>query len=497
MPISKSKPVFSLIKSLSKSEKRNFTVYSSRLQDTDGLMYIRLFEILDKQETLFEKEVREKLGNISTAKYSNLKRHLYTQILTSLRHLHKEKKADIKIREYIDFAYILYGKGEYMSALKLLDKAKKIAEKNHTDFSSIIIVEFEKLIQSRHITRSSTDTITQLIDQAQDISITIRNRAKLSNLKASIHRYYISKGHVTNQHEELELQQFLHTELEDIKTINLGMMEKVYLNQIYVWYYYILNDFRKVYKYASQWVKLFEDSEELLKRDVDLYLRGYHYILTATFNLRDKDQHKSSLLKFEEFRRTQYKSFNDNSKITSFLYVHTGRMNQHFLSRTFNKGVEEIPRTLRRLKRYQYNLDAHKFMIIYYKIAWMYMANNQPNIAKPYLENIIDNQSQSLRIDIQIYSRLMYLMLYYDLDDFESLRRLSNIYLKYICKANENNEVQLVILNMFKQLSSIPILERKDILKENLKTLKKQSRTKYNSRAFLYLDIINWIESKN
>ena len=61
---------------------------------------------------------------------SNLKAHLYKQILVSLRLNPTLQNMRIQIREQIDFATILYQKGLYKQSLKLLEKAKAMALEN-------------------------------------------------------------------------------------------------------------------------------------------------------------------------------------------------------------------------------------------------------------------------------------------------------------------------------------------------------------------------------
>lgn len=496
MPISQSDQVFNLVKSLSKSEKRNFRLYAGRIQDRDSLRYLKLFDLLDKQMHLDERETLVKLGEVTTTQYSNLKRHLYSQILISLRHLQKEKKAYIKIREYIDFAYILYDKGLYMPALKILAKAKKLAIKNHTDFSLLTIVEIEKMIQSRHITRTNTESIESLVERASDMGDTIANRVKISNLKVLLHRYYILKGHVTDQHEEKEITDFFDKKLPKVKERKLGMMEKVHLYQSYVWYYYILNDFEKCYKYSLLWVELFEESEELLDRDLGLYLRGYHYLLTSAYNNRHLKRFIYHLENLENFRHENYPTFNENNKIASFVYVHFGRMNKHFLQGSFDVGIDDVKKTLNRIKKYKDYLDEHKLMVLNYKIAWMYIGNEMYKKANQYLLDIINNNSPALRDDIQIYARLMHLMLHIDTEDYSSILYLLKGYQKFIINTKDTNEVQINALELFKEIAKAPILDRKKIYINYHKKLVDLESQKYAKRAFLYLDLNTWIESK-
>ncbi len=124
MAISRSEDLFSLIKSLTRSDKRAFRLYVGGSGEEKDKIFLQLFDTLDRCAELNDNAVKTKLGIKQSSQYANAKRHLYSKILTVLRVLKKEKKSTIKIREYIDFAYVLYDKGLYMQALKILSKAK-------------------------------------------------------------------------------------------------------------------------------------------------------------------------------------------------------------------------------------------------------------------------------------------------------------------------------------------------------------------------------------
>ena len=90
---------------------------------------------MDKQKELNDHQILTKLKGIDKVQYSNLKRHLYKQLMTSLRMIHIQKKTDIQVREYLDYVDILYGKGLYLQSLKILDKAKILADKSNNDLT--------------------------------------------------------------------------------------------------------------------------------------------------------------------------------------------------------------------------------------------------------------------------------------------------------------------------------------------------------------------------
>ena len=146
--------LFLLIKSLTKAEKRNFKLYANRIQGGNQLKFIQLFDAMDRLVEYDEEQLLKRIEDTEKKQLPNLKRHLYKQLLISLRLIHIEKNIDIEIREQIDFARILYGKGMYMQSLKILDRISKIAYDHHQDLLHLEILEFQKFIEARHITRS-------------------------------------------------------------------------------------------------------------------------------------------------------------------------------------------------------------------------------------------------------------------------------------------------------------------------------------------------------
>ena len=134
--------LFELIKSLSKSEKRQFNLYVGRLGGNTDAKFFSLFKFLEKLKTYDERQILEN-GIVTKQQLSNLKAHLYRQILISLRLNPAHQNIRIQIREQLDFATVLYQKGLYKQSLKLLDKAKSMAiENEEKNIAYEIVVTF-------------------------------------------------------------------------------------------------------------------------------------------------------------------------------------------------------------------------------------------------------------------------------------------------------------------------------------------------------------------
>src|SRR5215211_5747618 len=127
MPNRSTDALFQLVKSLEKSEKRNFKLYVKRNSASDDLKITRLFDALDKMERYDEDLLLSKNKTIKKQQLSNMKAHLYRQILASLRLLKNEENIDIQLHEQMDHARILYNKGLYLQSLRILDKIKENA----------------------------------------------------------------------------------------------------------------------------------------------------------------------------------------------------------------------------------------------------------------------------------------------------------------------------------------------------------------------------------
>ena len=154
--------LFQLIHSLEKSEKRHFKLYIKRSSTKEDLKIVQLFDALDKLNDYDEKNLLKKLPGIEKPQLSNLKTHLYKQILASLRLLKSADSIDLQLNEMFDYAHILYKKGLFQQSLRLLDRAKETAKANQKFNFLVQVLALEKRIETLHITHSMQMRAEQL-----------------------------------------------------------------------------------------------------------------------------------------------------------------------------------------------------------------------------------------------------------------------------------------------------------------------------------------------
>ena len=153
MPNKSTDPLFQLVKSLEKSEKRNFKLFVKKGSGED-LKIVQLFDALDKMENYDEALLLKRTPSLAKQQLSNMKAYLYKKILTSLRQLKDKDNLVLQLSEYMEHAHILYNKGLYLQSLKILDKMKELAISSNQTTYLMQAIFFEKKIESLHITRS-------------------------------------------------------------------------------------------------------------------------------------------------------------------------------------------------------------------------------------------------------------------------------------------------------------------------------------------------------
>ncbi|WP_223548867.1 hypothetical protein [Aestuariivivens sp. NBU2969] len=487
--------LFVLVKSLSKSEKRQFKLYVGRLGVNEDSKFLTLFNILDKL-SVYDESVILKKGIVKKQQLSNLKAHLYKQILISLRLNPSHQNIRIQIREQLDFATILYHKGLYKQSLKILDKAKTMAIAHEEKNVAYEIVELEKVIESQYITRSISNRADELTIQAKELSLQNVLASKLSNLSLQLYGIFLKTGYVKNDKEQQVITKYFNSRLPKYDINELGFREKLWLYKSYLWYSFLTVDFLSCYKYASKWVDLFYENKDMIVLNPVFFLRGNHYLLEALFYLRQYEKFRNTLTQLEAVTKEKWFPLDDNNESLAFLYVYNNKFNLHFIEGSFKEGLPLIDEVLKELQNYRDRIDEHHIMVFYYKIASMYFGTGDTKKCILFLDKIISNKSLQMREDLLCFSRILNLVAHYEAGLDYNLDVLIRSTYKFLIKMEDLYEVQKEIIKFLRGLGDIYPHEVKGEFIKLHEKLKVFENDPYQKRPFLYLDIISWLESK-
>ncbi len=487
--------LFILIKSLHKSEKRQFKLYVGRLGGNSNAKFLQLFEFMDKLKT-YDEEAILKSGIVTKTQLSNLKAHLYKQLLVSLRLTPAHQNIRVQIREQLDFATILYQKGLYKQSLKLLDKAKTMALENEEKNVAYEIVELEKVIETQYITRSISSRADELAIQAKELSEQNVITSKLSNLSLQLYSIMLKTGYAKSEAEKQTITTYFESHLPNYKYELLSFREKLWSYKAHLWYSFLIQDFLSAYKYSDRWVRLFDENPLMIRQNPVFYLKGIHYLLESLFYLKHESKFKKALEKLEGLRANENFPKADNLETLLFLYTNSNRFNHRFMMGNFENGDALVSEVISGLKSPKFRIDEHHVMVFYYKIASLYFGAGENLKCIEYCSKIINSKSLKTNEDLACFARILNLVAHYEAGkDYHLESLLLNTY-KFLIKMDDLHEVQKEMIKFVRNLGDIYPHELKTEFKKLHTTLKKYENDPYERRAFLYLDLLSWLESK-
>jgi hypothetical protein len=496
MPISKADALFSLIQSMSKSEKRSFKLYVKKIQGGEQeTQFFQLFKAIDTLNSYQEEAILEQLRPLSKPQLVNLRRHLYQHLCTSLRLVHIKKRTDTQVRELIDYAGILYGKGLYLQALQLLKKAKSMARGHHLDVMHLEILEFEKRIEFRHITRSLRGETGDLTTETDKRASIIAQTIQLSNLALELQGLYIKNGQAQNEEEAASIRQSIQPKLPSLKhtAAHRTFFEKVYLFQAYFWFAFLLNDLEECHYYINRSLMLFDRYPDMKKEDADLYMRLLHQDMSISFQKGATRRLGAQLVSLSRFFVEQKQSFPPNSRHMGSMYLHLARLNQSILMSNFEEAASLISPILSFIDAHQQIMDPHRIMVFYYKIAAVQIGTRRSQHAIFYLNKIINEDGKHLRKDIQIYARILFLMAHYDLENYDVMEFLIPPFERYFRKNGELNRLQTGCFDFLKKVCKLPADQKEAQFRVFQKKLEKLKEDPFLNRPFAYLNALHWV----
>lgn len=497
MPRERSDSLFQLIKSLNKNEKRYFKLFVSRDNGGKDKKILQLFDLINEQEDFNEAEILRKGKDIKEQQLSNLKSELYKQILQSIRLFHTSKIVDLEIRQLIDFAQILFDRCMYKDGLKLLLKAKKMA-KSHDNLELMLeTIKLEKSVMSHTIDSENQKRVSKIIQEVSHINNKINLINQLSNLSDRLNALYKKVGFIRDERDFTTLEKYFHRSLPSFSETELSVLEKIYVHNLYTGYYFFIQDFEQGCQRAQLLVDLFDENPSFILSKTDLYIQGINKLLIAQFKLARYFDFVENSEKLQEVSQIPGLRLNEDIRAKLFKYSNLHEINRYFLLGDFDGGIKQIGQTEQGLQKFIDRLDKHSSIIFYYKIACLYFGASDFRNTTLWLNKIINITDVDLREDIHCFARILNLISHYEMGNVDLIDYYMRSTYRFLAKKHDLRMYQTYILKFMKDMNK-GITE--DHLIGKFKNLRDQllslTNKPYERRAFIYFDIISWLESK-
>lgn len=249
------------------------------------------------------------------------------------------------------------------------------------------------------------------------------------------------------------------------------------------------------YRYSQKWIDLFDAQPLMIEVEPGHYVKGMHNLLNAHFDLRNYREFDSTLRRFEAYAATPVANLHDNFRIHTFIYIYTAKINQHLMMGTFKEGMALIPHIEEKLEEYALYIDMHRILVFNYKMATLNFGSGDYSKSIDYLLKII-NSNADLRYDLQCYARLLHLMAHYEMGNYDIMESLIKSVYRFMAKMKNLTVVEEEMFRFLRNSFVVSPRQLKPELEKFLDKIKHLEKSRFETRAYAYLDVISWVESK-
>lgn len=493
MASSKHHPCFSLVKSLTMSEKRYFKIWSSKHIIGSQNKYIELFDALDDQETEDDQALKTVLEDkdVNSDFLSADKNYLYHLVLKSLNSFHSSKSVNLEVKELLISIEILFDRALYDQCLKLIKRAKFLAEsvENYQLLVDALTWERKCLGYSQGIKEAyrSNHSINKYLKFAI-------NQKLFTDLfyKTAVIRQKYNKARKEEVLENLK-KVVTHPLMQDEKNA-LTFTSKIKYHQVYAQYYFVKSEHKKELEHTLALIELIESSELYKKENPLEYITLYSRLLA----LRRSTDRKAFIDDLRILRAFPESVKLSKQKIVDrvFIYSYMSELAMYIECKEFEEGYALIQKLQKQLEEIQTPVEKGYYLTFYYMFGYLSFTVGEYNKALKFFNKVLNDFREEQRPDLYNQSKILCMLLHFELKNYDLLSYLYNSAIHYYRKRGKLYDTENSVLGFFKKVERTPQEKQiKNILKELVNSLNKLKVNEFERNALNLFDYALWAEA--
>lgn len=407
-----------IIKSLTKSEKRLFKLHVSGSQKSEN-NYTILFDAIDAQEVYNEQKLQQKLFKHNFSKQiSRTKFLLYEQIMKVLQQFFSARSEYAKLDVLLHSIDVLFHKTLYTQAYKILNRGKKIAIANHlTSWQQKFLEKEKQLLPFLENHKTIQNATIQLLESYDEVAQKLHTENLYRSLHTKVRLHYDTffNFHKTTQINNL-LTEIMNDSLMKDESRASTFFSKVLFMEISFINAYVSSNFYEASYWGNRMLICWQEDPKMksvFKIDFIRQLRDYTFY-KVSYDIINHDLVKVleewNAVKANALSKNEVQKYQFEINAVEFLF-HLTTNNHSELETSYLKVQTNL--TCVNL------LPIHQRIIIFYHISIYHFLEKQYKKAQSIIKKIDTLGSSQLDPHIMKYVRLMDLILQYELEDQE------------------------------------------------------------------------------
>jgi len=441
--------LFKLIKSMSKSEKRHFKLFTQAFGSKNSI-YLQLFEALEKQEEYDEDALLKKLP---IKHLTANKKYLFENILKALRIYHSETNVAFQLLDNFQSISLLRNRGLLKDAIKIYEKTAKKLEELHLYTFLIELLNTGETLYLAHLpNKDMPDKVEEVQKEKLKYIKYLEHIVSYRMLAREIKNLLRTLHPIRNEEHEAEVLAFLEHPLlahgNQTETIIAQSMYYECKNMLNV----ALLDFEKVKNGAKEAIVFLEKQTDRSPLYSETLVVNLVTALLACAKLKDEVTFEELSVKYIRLQ----KHIKKDGRLGKFFEVIMEKLYYNYMTHywmeteRFQDIIELEPTVVNFWKTQKAFLDTDWRMTLGFCFAQAFFFEGQLDKAQVWVEILLEEERNNPKVACICNARILNLMLQYEKKNYFLLYSLFCSTKRYLNKSERIFKGERLMLNFFK-----------------------------------------------
>ncbi len=490
--------LFQLIRSLKQTEKRYFKVFSSIHVKGEQNNYVRLFDAIDKQETYDEAALLDLFqGENFIKQFAVTKNYLYNLILKSLRGYYSGSDAETRIQEETESVKILFGKGMYKKCIKILSKTKAYARLYDKYELLLHLIRWENEVNTRYLRGDRLDQFRrQSNEEIREILAIMDETYQLRLLEQEAFRVYRRYSRARAESDFHAIEAILANPAMAEGALPRSFISKLRYYNVKGVYQTLLGQHEEAHRFDLLRFRLFEEHPHFIRENFIQYIKVQNNLLHNFMELKDWHHFEKTLRNVRETADRFAPSITSTEQAIIFETSYVQELAHYYRTYRFDAALALIPRVEEMLSQYDSVIVIEFRIEMLFLIAKIYFYTGDPNRALDWINRIVLDEKPYAADSVICFSRLLNLLIHFDLGHYELLRYEIKSTRRFLQKKKRLFQVEeLLLRNLNRLLQAREPGKRWEILTQFREQLEVTLQQRFEGNAQHYLNLRHWLEA--
>jgi hypothetical protein len=486
--------LFRLIKALNKSEKGYFKKFAAKNATGSKQNYIYLFEAIDSMESYDENLLKKKLKDASLLRQLAVyKVYLFNLILKALNLYGAYENSESQLNEMLSNIRILTSKHLYREARKIIRKAKELAYK--FDKHKFIM---ELLASERHILmlapqKNITEKRSQIFREQMDLIERIREFYDYNYLCDRMTILVDNEADFSSGENSARLEEIISDKLITSPSGFRGYYAQMNYYHTLLIYSGTRGNNEDILKHLKNQIAHDEANRQFIGENPQNYVYALINLLLYSNYAKDHAEAERTMAKLESVKKRLKGKIPRENEIQILFHASNIEMLIYEKNCDMQAGRNKIKQIEEDLKTFGNDVPFHIKSLMYVNIACFSIIDENYTAALKYLNKILNTPELSARADVNIISKVLELVVHYEMNNFDLIEYLLNSAKKILKNQGGVSKTAQLLLKFFSSIIKLSRDEHSKSFDELVFSLK---RAGDGGVLMSYFDFISWAQSR-